>query len=127
MLTIDSNCTISMNRGDTADIPIFINITQDKLNLVRYTLTENDVVYVCVAEPLQKWEDALIKKVYTINDLNENGDIVLHLDVLDTEYLAPGTYRYEVKLVTYDNRFAEDRVIVSVSTVVPRKKFIIVE
>ena len=127
MLTIDTNGIISINRGDTANIPIYINITQDKLTLVRYSLTENDVLYVCVAEPLQKWEDALIKKVYASDDLNENGDVVFHLDTLDTEYLAPGIYCYEAKLVTYDNRQVADRKILSVSTVVPRKKFVIVE
>ena len=123
MVTIDSNCHICMNRGDTLSFPIFINATGSKMQLVRYRLKPMDTLYVCVAEPLQKWEDALIKKAYTALDVNDRGDVVFKLNTLDTEYLAPGTYHYEIKLVT---RNAKGE-LVKVTTILPKKKFIIME
>ena len=47
-----------------------------------------------------KKQDAIVKKVYTREDgkFNENDDLVIIINTIDTEYLRPGTYYYEIKL-----------------------------
>lgn len=116
MFNISSNGIITMNRGDFKKVPLFIN-AGDKLHPLRYVLTEDDIVCVYISEPNQLIEDSIIQKTYTKKDLNEQGDVVIKFGSNDTFYLVPGNYYYEIKLVC-------DKVI---KTIVPKRKFIIVE
>ncbi len=120
MVNISKSQIISMNRGDTLSLPIFIN-AGTKIAPLRYNLGSGDKVYVGISEPNQKFEHALIKKVYTSDDVNEHGDPVLNLRPEDTEHILPGLYYYEIKLVSTSE---EDEIV---NTIVPKRKFYIVE
>lgn len=99
MLEISSNGIITFNRGDTWELPLFINLS-DRMDSLRYELTDNDTIYLGVMEFNQPWELAIIRKKYTKADLNSNGDIIISFASTDSEYLHPGVYYYEVKLNT---------------------------
>lgn len=110
------NGIITMTRGEYKKFPLFINASH-KMTPVRYVINSEDKVCVYVCEPNQLIEDAIIKKVYTQEDLNEFGDVMITFESKDTFYLEPGTYYYEIKLV--NSR--------TIKTIIPKSKFIIVE
>ncbi len=121
MVSISKTQIITMNRGDSLSYPIFIN-AGTKILPLRYTIWEGDTLYVAVTEANQRFEDALIKKVYTSEDLNEYGDVDFKLAPEDTEHVLPGMYYYEVKLV---HELEGEETIVT--TIIPKKKLYIVE
>ncbi len=92
------NNIFSLHRGDSFEIPIFIN-KGDKFDIHRYVMGPYDTLYVGIMEPNSPWEFSLIKKVYTFKDLNTHGDVVFKLDPIDTEYVMPGKYYLEAKIV----------------------------
>jgi hypothetical protein len=102
MLRLNSNGTVVISRGDSADIPLFIN-QGTKVCPIRYVLSNNDRLYLGIMEPNQKFEDALIRKVYTRSNLNDFGDVVVKIYPEDTVNLIPGKYFYEAKLSYVDN------------------------
>ena len=59
MVNISNNGIISMNRGDTVEVPLFINVN-DKLLPVRYPFSNADEIYLGITEPNQKWEHGKI-------------------------------------------------------------------
>jgi len=136
MFTISNNNIITLTRGDEVTTPIFIN-WGTQLVPVRYELQEYDELLFCLYEPGYK-ERLILRKVYTRDDLNKYGDVVLHLDRSDTINLLAGCYYYEVDVI---RRVVEDDSSDSDSsdssdepeieevynTVVPRTKFFIVE
>lgn len=67
----------------------------------------SDQIYLGVMEPNQPFECAIIKKTYTSENLNENGDVVIRLDPDDTVCLIPGKYFYQIKsrLVNKDETY----------------------
>lgn len=143
MFTIVGNGIITLNRGDTFTIPLDINIGTGVAPKY-YTLKgpqnedypeDRDRLFFALLEPNQRWEDAIVKKVYTSDDIAvEYGVPLLHFYSEDTEYLKPGTYYYQVKLLR--SRFNDmsenvdksiDDGFEHVDTVIPRTKFIILE
>lgn len=96
MNNISSTKIITLNRGDTFSFKYRINLG-DELNPKNYILTEKDKLYLGVCEPKQAFEDALIKKVYTNNDMIEDY-VNVSFRSLDTEYVRPGQYFYTIKL-----------------------------
>jgi len=115
---ISNNGIIVINKGDTFYAPLFINIG-DECTPERYILTEDDTVYFAICEPNQVFERGVIRKIYTANNLNEDGDVEIILNPEDTENILPGTYYYEIKLRVVRG----DQEIVD--TIVPRRKFVI--
>lgn len=125
MFDISNEGNITVNRGDSFQTPIFIN-KGTEINPNRYELTEDDTLYFAVMEPNQRFEDALIKKVYDKDsEKNEKGDILIKFDPIDTEYVLPGEYRYTVKLRTITPTEIPDLNIEEVQTIVPEKVFFI--
>ena len=120
MPTIGDNMTISLHRGDSLRYPIFIN-AGTKVLPIRYPLQDGDTLYVGIMEPHSPFECALIKKALTKDNVNADGDAVLSLVPSETENLLPGTYYYEAKLECMRGTVTE------VYTVVPRRKFLLVE
>ena len=123
--TISNNGIITMTRGDTVKVPIFIN-AGDNTDYIRYTLEEGDTLYFGIMEPEAPFEKSLIRKVLTKDDLNQYGDVEIELSLNDTQYLQTGTYYYEAKLKQVrllDNGQTSE----VINTVIPRRKFIIVE
>lgn len=121
MVYVDDNNIISMSRGDSVDLPLFLNAGTD-INPVRYVLQDGDKIYFGIMEPNQPFENAIVKKVYTKDDFNENEDVVIKLEPNDTVCLYPGRYYYQVKAL-----FANDEENPIVNTVVQKTQFFIEE
>ena len=60
-------------------------------------------MFFAIEEPHQRFECAIVRKVYTYLDVNEEGDVVVKLSHDDTNNLLPGEYYYEVKLLKVVN------------------------
>ena len=90
MFKIANNGIITVTRGDTFSLPLFINMGNE-FTPYRYELKENDRVYVGVMEPNKSFENAIIRKMYTKDDMNKNGDIEVRFESKDTQFLLPGT------------------------------------
>lgn len=124
MFTISYDGIITLSRGDSVEIPLLIN--QGTIDVpIRYHLKDSDAVYFAITEPHQLFEDAIVKKVYTREDgkFNENDDLVIIINTIDTEYLRPGTYYYEIKL-RQENLESN---MYQVDTIISKRKFIIKE
>lgn len=119
---IESNASIiRINRGDSFQKPLFINCGS-WLTPVRYTLQENDKIYLGIMEPNHYWEQSILKQIYTSEDeKTEEGDTIIKIRPEETEYLIPGTYYYMIKLAKYD----ENNQVAEVITVVPATLFVI--
>ncbi len=147
MLTISNNGIITVNRGDDFSIPLFIN-QGTELKPIRYVLTEADEVYLGISSPgvtslfdasktqffvddevtylgipetNLTFDSALVRKTFTHEDLNENGDVVLKFKSIDTKFLQPGNYYYQIKIkrVENDEKF--------INTVVKKTSFIVLD
>ena len=90
MFYLYRNGFISINRGDTFEVPLFIN-NGTCFDPVRFYLNQhpNALVYMGVMEPNQRFEEAI----------NKCGDLIVKFKSTDTEYLLPGKYYYEVKVL----------------------------
>ena len=118
--SISRNQIITLNRGDTFSAPLCIECG-DRLNPEHYVLGDGDSVYFGVMEANQPFEFALIKKRYTSEDLDEDGNVVISLESKDTQFLLPGTYYYQAKIE--HKAEGEDDVIATLMT--KRKLFLI--
>lgn len=121
MLSISNNGIITFVHGDNIEMPLFINVG-DEFNPIRYILTEDDKVYFSILQPHEQFEKAILRKIYTKDNLNENGDVIIKLSSDDTINLLPGSYYYEIKtnIKTNNNTYVID-------TIVPRRKLYIIQ
>lgn len=122
MLTIDKNGNIKFNRGDTFEVPLFIDINTNIFKSTRLKWKAGDKVYFHVLENNKPFECPLFGKEFTYEDVNENNDIIVKFNHKDTNWLFPGTYYYEVKLSRPSDREGEEP---NILTIVPRRKIII--
>ena len=111
---------ITLAKGDTFEATIAIN-SGCQLEPEQYVLGEGDSVYFGVMEANQPFGCALIRKKYTSEDLDEDGNIPLRLESQDTIYLLPGTYYYQAKL-----EHKEDGQPDEVTTIIPKRKLFLV-
>ena len=127
MFDIAKNGIITITRGDSAETSLYINIGTELKPFIT-KLGDNDKVYLGVMEPNQLFEDATIKKVYTDKDQLYDDKkcpyLPISFDCEDTENLLPGVYYYSIKLYRPgDGLTTKDRI----DTIVPKRKFIIVD
>lgn len=118
MFSISNNGFISLTRGDSFTVPLFIN-RGTVFHPVRYYIADNPnaAVYLGVMEPNQPFERATIRKKYTsTSPVNENGDLIVEFTPNDTQYLFPGKYYYEVKVKLSDG---------NIDTIIPETEFFI--
>lgn len=118
---ISKNQIITLHRGDTFEASLFIN-KGHPLDPERYVLDANDKLYFGIMEANQPFEFALIGKMYTSEDLDEDGDVVIKIESKETEYVLPGTYYYEVKL----EHTNEDETK-TITTIIPKRKLFLVD
>ena len=113
-----SNNIITLNRGDTFSLDVNVNIgtTWDPTT---YILEEGDKLYFALMEPNQPFECALIRKVFTKDDQDEDGCVIMNFKSEDTEFLLPGLYYYTIKLSREDDTI--------VDTIVTKTKFTILD
>ena len=112
---------LSLIRGDSFSMAAYIN-SGTGLVPVRYTFKNTDKLYFAIMQPNEMFENAVVKKIFTVADLDVNGDITISLVPTDTEYLTPGKYYYQIKLLTTDLSDAEQ-----IITVTPKSLFFIEE
>lgn len=96
MVTVDSNNVITMTRGDSWSIPLFLN-KGTALKPLRKVLSSRDEVYLAIMEPNQPFEHAIVKKKFTNRHLNKNKDVIVKITPDDTACLIPGKYFYQIK------------------------------
>lgn len=121
MVTVDNSGNITISRGDTFKLPLFIDCNKNIFNSIRFPLKEGDKIFFFLVEPNTSIRHYLLKQTYTKEDINENGDIILKFINRDTSWIAPGTYYYEIKLQRQWEEAFKDALV----TIVPRRKFII--
>ena len=116
MYRIDANGIITVNRGDTFTISLPVNLdTTADSNY--YEMQDEDKIYFALMEPHQPFECALIRKVFTKDNQDEELYINMEFSTDDTEYLVPGNYYYMLKLKRND----------LVDTIVSKKRFILLD
>lgn len=133
MLYINKAGDITINRGDTFQVPLFIDISDKILQSTRFPLHEGDKVLFHITNSNMPFECPLIAKTFTIDDINENKDILVRFEHDDTKWLHPDTYYYEIKLIRESIIDIEDtsdssgeiETIKDYVTIAPRRKFII--
>lgn len=123
MFNIAYNGIITVNRGDSFRLPMVLNYGTN-LEPMNYQMSQNSVVYFAVMEPNQPFEDALIKKKCTMDDVDADGNIVIKFRPQDTQCVLPGKYYYQVKLQRFNSNDPEDY---EVDTVVDKTLFYILE
>lgn len=123
MFNIAYNGIITMNRGDSFYFPLTINAGTN-LEPLLYSLTPTDNVYFAVMEPNQPFENALIRKKFTFNDCDENGNVIVRFKPQDTQCVLPGKYYYQVKLQRFNSEDPNDY---EVDTVIEKTLFWIME
>lgn len=90
------NNMIILNRGDTYEFDLTID---DSTSIDgRYHIQGNDTVYFGIMDPHQPFEDALVKKKFTLDDTDASGNLTIVIEPEDTLDLIPGTYYYAVKI-----------------------------
>lgn len=122
MLVIDKNGNMKFNRGDTFEVPLFIDINTSIFKSTRLKLKVGDKIQFHVLENNKPFECPLFGKEFTYEDVNENNDIIVKFTNSDTNWLFPGTYYYEIKLVRPSEIEGEEDAVI---TGVPRRKMII--
>jgi hypothetical protein len=89
-----------MTRGDTVEIPLHIFFNNPSFRNIAYFPNIHDKIYFAIMEPNQPFEEAIVKKIYEYNDVDQlTGVVNVKLDSYETEFLAPGNYYYTVKIL----------------------------
>lgn len=117
MFNISDNGIITLNRGDSFSLDVFVNVGTS-FEPIQYVLKDGDSLYFSLTEPNQPFEVALVRREFTKADLNDEGNVTMNFDSYITEHLMPGTYYYCVKLKTENGE---------VSTVIPKRRFNIID
>ena len=123
MFNISYDGIITINRGDSFRLPLMLNYGT-KMEPLMYRMTPKSFVYFAVMEPNEPFENALIRKKYTIDDVDEDGNIVIKFRPQDTQCVLPGKYYYQVKLQRLNSDDPEDY---EVDTVIDKTQFFILE
>lgn len=101
MTSISNNNIITINRGDTLSFSFAVNIGNG-ISPIKYILSENSKLYLGVTKPNDKFENAIIKKVYTSeSDKDNDENIIITFNPEDTYCLDTGKYYYEIKLQVF--------------------------
>lgn len=116
---------IKMNRGDTYEFNLTIDDEGSENG--KYLLQGNDAVYFGLMEPNSAFEQSLVKKIYTEEDRDKDGNIFITIEPEDTEHLLPGIYYYSVKLEVDHENGETCESIHKVITVINKTKFIILD
>ena len=101
MLQITSNNIISMTRGDDVTIPLHIFTENSAFVNIAYFPNIHDKIFFAIMEPNQNFEDAIVRQIYTYNDVDQlTGVVNVKLKSYETQFLQPGDYYYTVKLLS---------------------------
>ena len=123
MVEISNNGIITMVRGDYFEIPLFIN-QGNHFYPIRYSLIKdpNSTVTFALMAPNQNFENAIIKKTYTVNSFHtQQKDLNIILRPEETLRIPPGKYFYSVRVNLFINGHYCQK------TIIPEKMFFIKE
>ena len=120
MLRVDAHGIITVSRGDDFQLPLFIN-QGTETKPIRYVLAEKDLVQFRLMSPNQSFENAIIRKDYTYQDVNEHDDVVVKFNREDTLLLLLGKYYYEIKIKLYNSETQGYKI----NTICPKTEFFI--
>lgn len=135
MLDICNNNVITMTRGDELIIPLrlFYNI-DERLSHIAFFINKNDKVLFALCEPRQNFEDAIVKKVITYDEIEEynkekhsQGIVPIPFKGVDTEFLHTGNYYYTVKILRKSVWKDEQDSDGKLDTVISKTKFILID
>ena len=126
MFKITSNGIVTVNRGDSFEFPVILKLGSSMDELI-YNLGQNDVLYLGIMEPNQMFEHAIIRKKFTYQDLDSDGNVNIRFWPEDTMFLRPGKYYYQIKLETEDFDHRLQRKRKDIETVVDKTLFYIQE
>ena len=102
MFKIASNGIVTVNRGDSFELPVVLQ-TGNSINPIIYKMQPEDTIYLGIMEPNQPFETAIVRKMLKYSDLSEDGNIYFRFWPKDTACLLPGKYYYQVKLQSVDS------------------------
>lgn len=91
-----NNNIIALNRGDTYEFDL--TIADETSADGRYHIKGDDAIYFGIMDPHQPFENALVRKKFTVDNVDENGNLTIVIEPEDTLGLLPGTYYYAVKI-----------------------------
>lgn len=122
MFKIYADNKISISRGDNAHFDLFINHgTKMHPSIFDLRSNFNSRVLFNIMKPNQEFDKATVKKVFTEDDVDQHGNVVVRLEREDTENLEEGQYYYEIKLIFYNGEKE------LVNTIVPKSIFLVEE
>lgn len=136
MFNIAFNGIITVNRGDSFSFPLTINFGSTlEPDAYRWSHPAHlhDKIYFAVMEPNQPFETAIIKKVFTREDVDKDDQVIIKFKPKDTECVLPGKYYYQIKLQRFNSKKLEDGTYVynlddyDVDTVIDKTQFFILE
>ena len=114
--TISKNGIINLIKGDTFSFKFDLNIGTP-LQPIIVELGDDDCVILKVMYPQESWNNAVIVKTITKDDVNEDGSVTITFEPSDTVLLNAGVYYYQVKLFIA-KQDAEDVIV----TLIPKTK-----
>ncbi len=121
-----TNNTVELTRGDSAIIPLSVFYSKPNLINISYFPNRYDKIYFSVMEANQSFENAIIKKIYTYDDINQQtGIIKVKFDSIDTQFLKPDTYYYTVKILKKGLDSNLEDSMGRIETVISNTKFVI--
>ena len=88
---------VEMFRGDSLELILDIRDGSAMVN-DKYLISSNDTIYFALMEVNQKFENAILKKVYTVENIDSEGNIKIKIFPSDTSSLLPGKYYYTIKM-----------------------------
>ena len=118
LYVINRDNVISINRGDYLERSYKFTTGKFPKEEHLINIGENDIIFFGLMDPHQHFEHAIIKKEFTKEAFNEDGEFILILDSEDTLDLVPGTYYYSIKWLSSEGK---------ITTLIPKTKFIIVD
>ena len=119
MINVSNNGIVQLIRGDYAELHIFLNAGSN-LYPQEYPITDGTVFYFGICEPHQPFENAIVRKRYTKENVDEEGYLKVVLESSDTEFLHEGKYYYSLKAVNEDNN------VERVNTIIAKTLFYII-
>lgn len=127
MFKISNNGIVTVNRGDSFEFPVTIYVGKSVIETTSYVLQEGDMLYLGIMEPNQPFENALIRKKFTADDLDEDNQINIRFWPEDTLHVLPGKYYYQIKLQTTTVDPKTNKLRNDVETIIDKTLFYIQE
>lgn len=118
--TISKNGIVTLVRGDTLVLKASLNIGTPLQPLI-FELEEGDYLVLRLFTANSSWESYLLDKEATMEDVDDDNNVLFTITNEDSEYLRQGQYYYQIRL--FYTRDGDERVI----TLMPRTKFYVVD